>query len=103
MFSSLVLLAGPSDESGQKNKYEKRKLHASVHRLAEYCDMISHLFQCHRHDGGLRAERYISGLLCSAARKNMERIGEAIPKTNSQQLQQFLSSSPWKVGPVWNW
>ena len=65
--------------------------------------MISHLFQCHRHDGGRRAERYISGLLSSAARKNMERIGEAIPKTNSQQLQQFLSSSPWEAGPVWNW
>ena len=65
--------------------------------------MISHLFQCHTHNGGVRAERYISGLLSSAARKNMERIGETIPKTNSQQLQQFLSCSPWEVGPVWNW
>lgn len=65
--------------------------------------MISHLFQCHTHDGGVRARRYISGLLCTAARKNMERMSEAIPKANSQQLQQFLSSSPWEVGPVWSW
>ena len=65
--------------------------------------MISHLFKCYRHDGGLRAQHYISGLLSSAARKNMERMGEAIPKANSQQLQQFLSMSPWAVGPVWNW
>ena len=65
--------------------------------------MISHLFQCHTHGGGLRAQSYVGGLLSSAARKNMERIGEAIPQANSQQLQQFLSDSPWEAGPVWSW
>lgn len=72
-----------------------------MHRLAEYCEVNSDLFQCHKRNGSVHAQRYITGLLSSAERKNMEQISEVIPKAEMEGLQNFLSDSPWKVEPVW--
>jgi SRSO17 transposase len=41
-----------------------------------------------------QAERYLRGLV-QAGRKNMERMAEAVPETVYQQLQHFLTHSPW--------
>ena len=63
--------------------------------------MIAPLFQCHTYDGSERMKLYVSGLVSSAGRKNMEQMSEVVPKAKQQQLQQFLSASPWPVDPVW--
>ena len=34
--------------------------------------------------------------------KNMERMADVIPETKQQNLQQFVSDSPWDVRPVWD-
>lgn len=41
-----------------------------------------------------QAEQYLRGLV-QAGRKNMERMAEAVPETDYQQLQHFLTHSPW--------
>jgi SRSO17 transposase len=41
-----------------------------------------------------QAERYLRGLV-QAGRKNMERMVEAVPDTDYQRLQHFLTDSPW--------
>jgi len=41
-----------------------------------------------------QAEQYLRGLIQSG-RKNMERMAEAVPETDYQQLQHFLTHSPW--------
>jgi len=46
-----------------------------------------------------QAERYLRGLI-QAGRKNMERMAEAVPETAYQQLQHFLTDSPWNHRPV---
>ena len=59
------------------------------------------LFQCHRRNVSGHAERYVSGLLSGARRKNIEGISEVIPDAKQEDLQHFLSDSPWAVEPVW--
>lgn len=41
------------------------------------------------------ARDYLSGLLGTERRKNMERIHGDIPESNYQAIQQFISDSPW--------
>lgn len=41
------------------------------------------------------ARDYLSGLLGTERRKNMERIHGDIPESNYQSIQQFISDSPW--------
>ena len=63
--------------------------------------MMGDLFQCHRRNVSGHAERYVSGLLSGARRKNIEGISEVIPDAKQEDLQHFLSDSPWAVEPVW--
>ena len=41
------------------------------------------------------ARNYLSGLLSTSNRKNIECIGADIPKSNYQGMQQMISDSPW--------
>jgi len=50
-------------------------------------------------DVGKSARDYLSGLLGTERRKNMERIHGDIPQSNYQAIQQFISDSPWDQGP----
>ena len=52
------------------------------------------MFQCHRYDKSQFAYQYICGLM-QARRRNIERMEEAVPDTEYQSLQQFISDSPW--------
>lgn len=60
---------------------------------------MSHLFKSNTRDLSLRAEQYLKGLF-QAKKKNMERMAEAVPHTNDQAYQPFLSTSPWHEDAV---
>ena len=65
--------------------------------------MIAPLFRCRSRNGAPHAEHYLQGLLSQLPRKNMERMGEALPDTRHEDLQHFLSDSPWDATAVWRW
>lgn len=65
--------------------------------------MIAGIFKCHTRDSSGYAQSYIAGLLSRAGRKNMERFTEELPDLSYQNLQQFLTSSPWKSDELWNY
>jgi SRSO17 transposase len=45
------------------------------------------------------ARKYLRGLF-QTERRNMERMEQAVPDTNEQALQHFISNSPWDAGAV---
>lgn len=47
----------------------------------------------------IQAQSYLSGLI-QATRRNVERMAEVVPGTNTQALHHFLSHSPWDPRPV---
>ena len=65
--------------------------------------MIAHIFETSTRDVSCHALKYIAGLLSHCPRKNMERLCETIPDTNQQDLQHFISDSPWSFASLWQW
>lgn len=57
------------------------------------------LFQLHTRDVRTQAEQYLKGLI-QAKKKNMERMAEAVPNSDDQSLQNFLTNSPWNENLV---
>jgi len=45
---------------------------------------------------------YVRGLLLDGERKSAGAIATRLPDANEQNLQQFLSQSPWAWEPVWH-
>ncbi len=72
-------------------------------RFESFVAVISSLFKVHGLDLGSHARSYISSLLSRVPRKNMERFAEEFRGIDYQNLQQFISDSPWECGPVWKW
>ena len=60
-----------------------------VEFLAPYTDLFV------RSEGREDLERYTTGLLSDLDRKNAQRMGEALPGTNGQRLQELLTSIQW--------
>jgi SRSO17 transposase len=52
------------------------------------------IFQLRTRDINQVAEQYYKGLV-QATKKNMERMAEAVPDSNDQAFQHFLTNSPW--------
>ena len=52
-------------------------------------------FQSYRHDVSDKARQYACGLMQAGSRKNMDRMAEVVPESNSRNLQQFLTHSKW--------
>jgi SRSO17 transposase len=44
---------------------------------------------------------YVRGLLLDGERKSVGAIATRMPEANEQNVQQFLSQSPWRWEPVW--
>jgi SRSO17 transposase len=65
--------------------------------------MLKEVFQVRTRDESGHAQSYLAGLLSRCQRKNMERIGEDLPGVQYQDLQHFLSDSPWREESLWRW
>jgi SRSO17 transposase len=61
----------------------------------ECCEMFEHHFIVRGHDVTHHARHYLSGLLGTQRRKNIERIEADVAESDYQGMQQFVSDSPW--------
>lgn len=62
--------------------------------------MFEHHFVVRGHDQAGHARHYLSGLLGTQRRKNLERIEADVAESNYEGMQQFISNSPWDHGAV---
>jgi SRSO17 transposase len=76
---------------------------ACARRFENFAAVIASLFKVQGHDLGSHARSYLSSLLSRVPRKNLERFAEEFGDIDYQNLQQFISDSPWQCGPVWKW
>jgi SRSO17 transposase len=65
--------------------------------------MLKEVFRVRTRDESLHAQDYLAGLLSRCQRKNMERFGEDLPGVQYEDLQHFLSDSPWDERALWRW
>ena len=66
----------------------------------KYVESYSQYFQSYRHDVSEGARQYCQGLMMPGYLKNMERMAEVVPESNSRNLQQFLTHSQWDATAV---
>lgn len=64
-------------------------------RFVDYCRMFEHHFIVRGHDVIRHARHYLSGLLGTQRRKNLERIEADVAESDYQGMQQFISDSAW--------
>ena len=68
-------------------------------KINQYLKGFCGLFRCHRTDNIDKCEHYLSGLL-HECKSNIERMVERVPESEYEQLQHFISNSPWDGGAV---
>jgi SRSO17 transposase len=61
-------------------------------------EMLAPLGRSERRHGG---SVYVRGLLLNGERKSVGAMAERLPDGNEQNLQQFVSQSPWAWEPLW--
>ncbi len=64
-------------------------------RFKDHCQMFEHHFIVRGKDVVRHAQHYLSGLLGVQRRKNIERIEADVADSDYENLQQFISDSPW--------
>lgn len=64
-------------------------------RFIACCEMFEHHFIVRGHDVIAHARHYLSGLLGTQRRKNLERIEADVAESDYEGMQQFISASPW--------
>lgn len=70
-------------------------------RFNKEIEARSHLFRAGNHQLGHHAVSYCKGLIqAPTAKRNIERMHEAVPETLYDPLQGFISDSPWNHEPV---
>lgn len=69
-------------------------------RFVQCCQMFEHHFIVRGHDIGTHARHYLSGLLGTQRRKNLERIESDVADSDYQGMQQLVSDSPWDHAAV---
>lgn len=63
-------------------------------KINDYLKGFGNMFVCHKTDNISKCEQFISGLLHSC-KSNIERISEHVFGSDYNQLQHFISVSPW--------
>jgi len=63
-------------------------------KIDDYLKGYGQLFVCHRTDNIGKCGQFLSGLL-HECKSNIERMVERIPESDYEQLQHFISDSPW--------
>lgn len=66
-----------------------------AHRFVIFCQMFEHHFIVRGKDLGRHARHYLTGLLGTQRRKNIGRIEADVAASAYENLQQFISDSPW--------
>jgi SRSO17 transposase len=94
-------LTQPPPGGFQKN--ERSGLRGLAERFANYAMLIADLFLTKTRDSSPHAQHYLQGLLSHIQRKNMQRMGESLRDTKHEDLQHFLTDSPWSAPDVWHW
>ncbi|MDZ7698411.1 MAG: IS701 family transposase [Deltaproteobacteria bacterium] len=64
-------------------------------RFFSFVKTYTEHFQSYRHDVSDKARQYACGLMQAGSRKNMDRMAEVVPESNSRNLQQFICHSKW--------
>ena len=64
-------------------------------RFVSFVKTYTEHFKSYRHDVSDKARQYACGLMQAGSRKNMDRMAEVVPESNSRNLQQFLCHSKW--------
>lgn len=64
-------------------------------RFVACCQMFEHHFIVRGHDVVAHARHYLSGLLGTQRRKNIERIEADVAESDYESMQHFISASPW--------
>ena len=80
---------------GAIKKNDASALKAVARRFMELCDDYGSHFVVKGKDVSSHARSYLSGLVGTQRRKNIERIGEDVEASNYQGMQQLISDSPW--------
>lgn len=65
-------------------------------RLMSFCDKYSRHFIAQGRNSVEHARHYISGLMGTQRKKNIETIENDVSQSNYQGMEQFISSSPWQ-------
>ncbi|MCH9047100.1 MAG: transposase, partial [SAR324 cluster bacterium] len=74
---------------------------AGAEPLAELADFLKPFGKLVRFRQSREAlERYATGLLSDVGRKTASGIGRALPGTNAQRLQEFLTRTAWNAGEM---
>jgi len=68
-------------------------------KIEDYLRSFASLFVCHKTDNLVKCGQFLSGLL-HECKSNIERMVERIPNSNYDQLQHFISNSPWDAFAV---
>lgn len=66
--------------------------------LASFLEPFADLVR--RSESRQSLERYVTGLLSDVGRKNASQMGRALPETNGQRLQEFLTNTAWDAGEM---
>lgn len=64
-------------------------------RFVDFCKRFATPFQSKTRSREPQMQKYVSGLIQSDKKKNMERMAEVVPDSDAQAFQQFLSDSEW--------
>lgn len=66
--------------------------------LASFLEPFADLVR--RSESRQSLERYVTGLLSEIGRKNASQLGRALPETNGQRLQEFLTNTAWEAAEM---
>jgi SRSO17 transposase len=71
-------------------------------RFVEFCKRLATPFQSKTRSREPQMQQYVSGLVQSDKKKNMERMAEVVPDSDAQVFQHFLSDSEWDEREVFD-